>query len=53
MPDEPVRLYLISPVIEDAEAFAPRLADACGAGAVAAVLLRLAPADERTLVNRV
>jgi thiamine-phosphate pyrophosphorylase len=53
MPDEPARLYLISPVIEDAEAFAPRLAEACRAGTVAAVLLRLAEADERTLVNRV
>jgi thiamine-phosphate pyrophosphorylase len=53
MPDESARLYLISPVIEDAEAFAPRLVEACGAGAVAAVLLRLAAADERTLVNRV
>lgn len=53
MPDEPARLYLISPVIAEPEAFAPRLADACRGGAVAAVLLRLAGADERTLVNRV
>ena len=53
MPDEPARLYLISPVIADPEAFAPRLADACRGGAVAAVLLRLAAADERTLVNGV
>ena len=53
MPDEPARLYLISPVIKDADAFAPRLIEACRSGAVAAVLLRLAAADERTLVNRV
>jgi thiamine-phosphate pyrophosphorylase len=50
---EPVaRLYLITPVLEDAS-FAPRLAEACATGAVAAVLLRLAPADERTLTNLV
>jgi len=45
------RLYLVSPLLEDAS-FAPRLAEACGGGHVAAVLLRLAAADERTLVNR-
>jgi thiamine-phosphate pyrophosphorylase len=50
---EPVaRLYLITPVLEDAS-FAPRLAEACATGAVAAVLLRLSPADERTLTNQV
>ena len=47
------RLYLVTPVLEDAAAFVPRLQAACGAGAVAAVLARLAPADERTLVNQV
>jgi thiamine-phosphate pyrophosphorylase len=46
------RLYLITPVLEDAS-FAPRLAEACATGAVAAVLLRLAAADERTLTNQV
>ena len=46
------RLYLITPVLEDAS-FAPRLAEACATGAVAAVLLRLAAADERTLTNLV
>ena len=46
-------LYLISPVVADADAFAAQLAEACAGGPVAAVLLRLAPADERTLVNRV
>lgn len=50
---EPVaRLYLITPVLSDA-AFAPRLAEACAAGTVAAVLLRLAAADERSLINLV
>src|SRR5690349_2961337 len=46
------RLYLVSPVLSAASS-APRLSDACSAGDVAAVLLRLAPADERGLVNRV
>ena len=46
------RLYLITPVLEDAS-FAPRLAEACATGAIAAVLLRLAAADERTLTNLV
>jgi thiamine-phosphate pyrophosphorylase len=51
---EPIaRLYLVTPVLEDAAAFAPLLAAACAAGDVAAVLARFAPADERTLVNRV
>lgn len=50
---EPVaRLYLITPVLKDAS-FAPKLAEACAGGAVAAVLLRLAAADERSLVNEV
>ena len=47
------RLYLVTPAIGDAETFRPALEDACRSGAVAAVLLRLAAADERTLVNRV
>lgn len=53
MPEPAARLYLISPMIDDADAFAPRLAAACRAGDVAAVLLRLQPADARTLVNRI
>jgi len=52
MADTAARLYLITPVLDDA-AFAPRLAEACATGAVAAVLLRLAPADERGLTNLV
>ena len=52
MADTAARLYLITPVLEDAS-FAPRLAEACGTGAVAAVLLRLGPGDERSLINQV
>jgi thiamine-phosphate pyrophosphorylase len=52
MADTAARLYLITPVLEDAS-FAPQLAEACATGAVAAVLLRLAPSDERTLINQV
>ncbi|HYC16014.1 MAG TPA: thiamine phosphate synthase [Pseudolabrys sp.] len=47
------RLYLVTPPIADAPDFAPRLAAALDAGDIAAVLLRLADADERSLINRV
>ena len=46
------RLYLVTPRVADADAFAAPLAAAMAAGDVAAVLLRLAEADERTLINR-
>jgi thiamine-phosphate pyrophosphorylase len=46
------RLYLITPPVAEPAAFAPQLEAALGAGDVAAVLLRLAAADERTLINR-
>ncbi|NIX77922.1 thiamine phosphate synthase [Microvirga terricola] len=52
MSEAPARLYLITPVLTDAS-FAPCLSEACMGGRVAAVLLRLAPADERTLINQV
>jgi thiamine-phosphate pyrophosphorylase len=52
MADTAARLYLITPVLEDSS-FAPQLSEACATGAVAAILLRLAPADERTLTNQV
>src|SRR5471032_193059 len=45
------RLYLVTPLVEDATAFAVDLAAALAAGDVAAVLLRLAPADERSMIN--
>jgi thiamine-phosphate pyrophosphorylase len=46
------RLYLVTPPVAEPAAFAPQLEAALGAGDVAAVLLRLAAADERTLINR-
>lgn len=52
MADTAARLYLMTPLLED-DSFAPRLEEACAAGEVAAVMLRLAPADERTLINRI
>lgn len=47
------RLYLVTPPIEDATAFARPLSDALEATDFAAVLLRIASADQRTLINRV
>jgi len=47
------RLYLITPVIEDAAAFSGMLREALAAAEVAAVLLRLKPAGERDLINRI
>jgi len=53
-PDRPApRLYLVTPEIADAGGFASALGEALAAADIAAVLLRLAPADERTLINRV
>ncbi len=46
------RLYLVTPPVADAPAFSAQLAAALAAGDVAAVLLRLAAADERTQINR-
>jgi thiamine-phosphate pyrophosphorylase len=45
------RLYLVTPLVADADAFAAQLSAALGAGDVAAVLLRLSPADERSMIN--
>jgi thiamine-phosphate pyrophosphorylase len=47
------RLYLFTPYLEDTASFAGVLDKALTAGDVAAVLLRLHDADERTLINRV
>lgn len=52
MADTP-QLYLVTPLIEDAAAFAPRLAAACAAAPVAAVHLVLPDADERTTIKRI
>jgi thiamine-phosphate pyrophosphorylase len=45
------RLYLVSPQIADAAAFAHILADALAGADVAAILVRLAATDERGLIN--
>jgi thiamine-phosphate pyrophosphorylase len=47
------RLYLITPVVEDVAAFSGKLRDALGSPDIAAVLLRLKPAGERDLINRI
>ena len=47
------RLYLVTPQVGSAERFAAALKAAVGATDVAAVLLRLEPAGERDLTNRV
>jgi thiamine-phosphate pyrophosphorylase len=47
------RLYLLTPPIAEPAAVRAALAAALGAADVAAVLLRLAAADERTVVNRI
>jgi thiamine-phosphate pyrophosphorylase len=46
------RLYLVTPVLDDGDAFARDLEVALAAGDVASVLLRLTEADERTMINR-
>lgn len=54
VPPRPVpRLYLATPVIDDAAPVRAVLAAALAAADVAAVLLRLSPSDPRTLVTRV
>jgi thiamine-phosphate pyrophosphorylase len=47
------RLYLVTPQATDPDGLRERLAGALAAADVAAVLLRLAAADERSLINRV
>src|SRR5262245_3871980 len=47
------RLYLVTPPADDPAGLAARLADALGAGDVAAVLLRLPGSDERTLISTI
>jgi thiamine-phosphate pyrophosphorylase len=46
------RLYLFTPVLNDPASFTREIEAALGAGDIAAVLLRLADADERALINR-
>jgi thiamine-phosphate pyrophosphorylase len=47
------RLYLVTPPVKDAVAFARVLEPALGASDIAAVLLRLAPGGESELVGRI
>jgi len=46
------RLYLVTPPLTDTASFARDVGAVLEAGDVAALLLRLEPADERTLINR-
>ncbi|WP_020180650.1 thiamine phosphate synthase [Methylopila sp. M107] len=53
MADTPVtRLMLITPVLDDIDAFEASFEQALGAGDVAAVVIRLAPAPERVRLAR-
>src|SRR5688572_19949153 len=47
------RLYLATPPLTDGAALAPQLAGLLAAADIAAVLVRLADADERSKINRV
>lgn len=47
------RIVLVTPPVADAAGFAPALVQACGAADVAAVVLRLAPADARGQIARI
>ncbi|AOG03834.1 MULTISPECIES: thiamine phosphate synthase [unclassified Bosea (in: a-proteobacteria)] len=49
----PTRLMLVTPLVADADAMAFRLMQAQAGGDLAAVLLRLAPGDERSRIERV
>ncbi|GGK38768.1 thiamine phosphate synthase [Salinarimonas ramus] len=49
----PTLITLVTPLVADPAAFAPRLREATEGGVVAAVLLRLPAADERMLINHV
>ena len=46
------RLYLVTPPLGDPASFLPDLGAVLAAGDIAALLLRLEAADERTLINR-
>ena len=47
------RLYLATPVVDDPSTLTAKLAAALAAADVAAVLLRLKPTDQRTMITRV
>lgn len=46
------RVYIVTPPVDDPAAFADDLVSALKSADVAAVLMRLAPGDERALINR-
>src|SRR5258708_18987154 len=47
------RIYLVTPPLGDGSGFNVRVSEALGTADIAAVLLRLVPADERSLTKRV
>ncbi len=47
------RLYLQSPIVDDAASFAAALPELLATADIAAVLLRLAPGDPRSLIKRI
>jgi thiamine-phosphate pyrophosphorylase len=47
------RLYLVTPPVSEPQAIDEQLAAGLAASDVAAVLLRLTPSDDRTLINRI
>lgn len=49
----PTRLMLVTPPVDDADAMAFRLMQAMAGGDVAAILVRLAPGDDRSRIERV
>lgn len=49
----PTRLMLVTPPVDDADAMAFRLMQAMAGGDIAAILLRLAPGDDRSRIERV
>ncbi len=54
VPPRPMpRLYLATPVVEDPSALAASLGETLAAADIAAVLLRLQPVDQRTMITRV
>jgi len=54
VPPRPMpRLYLATPAVDDSSALAANLAGALAAADVAAVLLRLKPTDQRSMITRV
>jgi thiamine-phosphate pyrophosphorylase len=53
MQTPPTRLMLVTPPVADAEAMSFRLMQAMAGGDIAAILLRLAPGDDRSRIERV